>query len=442
MTPDPNVEQPADNRSSGSVRRSGLIGRVSDRRCRRVQSFLLAYLDGDLQDRTRLGVARHLEGCAACRHELRLLAQSEQVLTASARALAAPGDLRAGFYARLAAAPRPVSRWRIAAPTFAVCGLLLLVSGTVYRLRESSSNVASVLASQSDSNARVVAGVTPPVASGRLYGMSTDANAKSLPKIALRPHSELARSGMPGQPAPSTPRQPQTASPARFPRIASLSAKRRSAMTGTARDRRYAHSGRLIAAGEHSIALRHSAFALTANANPNRKRNMQVALATYSERDDASLSQRGTFGRADSPHYTYANNTLSQEALNSKPAPAREPQTGAFGDNNGIDTSLANGESAAPAPVFRYTGDEENEADGVRFQVKDAQRGFTAATRSESRMQRQNGRQVLSVHLEDQDASSADAPEQAQPEQPKIETEKIQAEKIQTEAKPKTGTEK
>jgi anti-sigma factor RsiW len=48
--------------------------------CSEVKELLSAFLDGELEEAPRRGVAAHLKGCAACRREMQLLASLDEAL--------------------------------------------------------------------------------------------------------------------------------------------------------------------------------------------------------------------------------------------------------------------------------------------------------------------------------------------------------------------------
>lgn len=67
--------------------------------CRQVQELLSAYLDGELPAPQQELVARHLDGCQACRREFQIWQQLWQDLLSEP--VAAPADLAARVLARL-----------------------------------------------------------------------------------------------------------------------------------------------------------------------------------------------------------------------------------------------------------------------------------------------------------------------------------------------------
>lgn len=99
--------------------------------CGWVQARLFDYMDRELDATEQRKMQAHLENCSFCQAELRQSRQSEMALANALAAVPSPGDLSAGFYARLAAsqAPRrPVfAGWRLAVPALAVCLLGLVL---------------------------------------------------------------------------------------------------------------------------------------------------------------------------------------------------------------------------------------------------------------------------------------------------------------------------
>lgn len=97
--------------------------------CRRTQSHLSAYLDGEIEPGEHQAVLRHLEACGDCRLELEQYREVDRVLTATRAHLPDAGDLKSAFYARLAAEERRSRRewgWRKLTPAFATFALGLL----------------------------------------------------------------------------------------------------------------------------------------------------------------------------------------------------------------------------------------------------------------------------------------------------------------------------
>ncbi len=95
--------------------------------CTRVQAGCWAFVDGLLTPSERASVQQHLQTCAACRLEMDRCRSLETALRSAATQIPPAGDLRAGFYSRLAAERTRSHRtgWLVAVPAFAV-GILLL----------------------------------------------------------------------------------------------------------------------------------------------------------------------------------------------------------------------------------------------------------------------------------------------------------------------------
>ncbi len=68
-------------------------------KCREAKELLSPYLDGAITGTEMQALQQHLDGCAACMREYRLLLQTQQLLTSVARPKA-PADL--GLKLRLA----------------------------------------------------------------------------------------------------------------------------------------------------------------------------------------------------------------------------------------------------------------------------------------------------------------------------------------------------
>jgi hypothetical protein len=104
----------------------------NNRLCAWTQERLFAYGDSDLNAAEREIVQLHLDTCVACREELAQRRRSDQVLASARFDIPPAGDLRAGFYAKLAAAnasppPRRFGvQWRVALSACAVAGLALV----------------------------------------------------------------------------------------------------------------------------------------------------------------------------------------------------------------------------------------------------------------------------------------------------------------------------
>ncbi|MCS6776398.1 MAG: zf-HC2 domain-containing protein [Chloroherpetonaceae bacterium] len=123
--------------------RPGKLDPGSSRACCWTQERLFAYLEGDLGEGERVAVQAHLARCALCQQEWRLCQRAHRALEQAGRAIPSPGDLRAGFYEKLAASrPQALRAWwqpvRVFVP--ACAGVLLVAvlwrSVTVVPVRE------------------------------------------------------------------------------------------------------------------------------------------------------------------------------------------------------------------------------------------------------------------------------------------------------------------
>src|SRR5581483_637885 len=120
MRPEPGADRGAQSHS------------LTPPRCAAVQARLFDYLDGELPAVEQEPIRAHLEVCAACRREAALCRQAERALESARNAVPSPGDLRADFYARLAASEQTAARrawlsWKVAVPALAACALAALL---------------------------------------------------------------------------------------------------------------------------------------------------------------------------------------------------------------------------------------------------------------------------------------------------------------------------
>ncbi len=103
MLPEPHAKRNRNFEASGSA---------LPPECASVQAQLFDYLDGDLPAAESEQVRAHLDACAVCQRELALCRESEQALASALQAVPPAGDLRAQFYARLAASERTIPLWK------------------------------------------------------------------------------------------------------------------------------------------------------------------------------------------------------------------------------------------------------------------------------------------------------------------------------------------
>lgn len=117
--------------------------RLSDRRCNDAQTLLPAFVEGELSAAESHRVAGHIAVCGHCRQEAAAYRQAMGFLHTQSRP-AAPGDLYAGFAAKLAQQEMP-RRYRPTALRWAgaaACLLLMLGAGAaVYRALPSAAPV-------------------------------------------------------------------------------------------------------------------------------------------------------------------------------------------------------------------------------------------------------------------------------------------------------------
>lgn len=369
--------------------------------CARLQSRLLAYLDGDLTDQERHSVQAHLDVCAMCQRELKSCQSSEQMLTQAQQMLSPAGDLRAGFYARLAAEDHSnrnkfgsKTKWLLAFPALAACGLVIgLLDGRfrvpaspVTSANLSGNNVAVTPSSEKNSiafwteNEEVLQGhnsywaYTPPaidnpVASPRpvskLAAVKTASGSENL--VGLR-----ARAG------------------AKMKNSSHTFNKLKTFLVATARQDKAAKLSDTLG---KSTAMR---FGLPfSGREPIQKLGTSNALAyipqhdatdTYSANLTAKKNQdrSGLSKEESSSNYLYdSQHTVSRSSV----------------------LGVPNRDAPAKFARISSTLDTSTEDDGVNFQVRDTRRGFTTEMRLASQVELHDGRQVLTIHLEDNDDS-------------------------------------
>lgn len=159
----------------------------ASRLCAWTQERLFAYVDGDLQRAEREAVQQHLDACPNCQMELMQARRSEEALVSAPLTLPAPGDLRAGFYAKLAAAeaaraPRRFGgQWKAALSACAVTLLAVVVwrsvptSPSVSVLEPVPPEASRAIASRGDAEGESLVLKDQPALAG-------DALAKSRPQ--------------------------------------------------------------------------------------------------------------------------------------------------------------------------------------------------------------------------------------------------------------------
>lgn len=100
----------------------------SSHECGKFQSRLFEFLDGELNPVEEAKAQQHLAACAKCRQEAATARRCESALASASNSIASPGDLRAGFYLKLAETQRrkPVwQSWKVGIPAVLAAGLLL-----------------------------------------------------------------------------------------------------------------------------------------------------------------------------------------------------------------------------------------------------------------------------------------------------------------------------
>ena len=95
-------------------------------KCSKAQARLSQYLDGELTEKVQAAIARHLEGCIACRSELESLQAADEALHLLAAIEPAP-DLTSDLRRRLDSVPAGGVRWVPAALAAGVAVLLVVL---------------------------------------------------------------------------------------------------------------------------------------------------------------------------------------------------------------------------------------------------------------------------------------------------------------------------
>ena len=113
--------------------------------CDWVQARLFGYLDGELPLSERERFQTHTEACPACTREVHNARRADLALHQAISAVPAAGDLRSGFYSKLAqseAKPRMSRRWgwALAAPAFAACAIAVVMMRPTATVSNSTRN--------------------------------------------------------------------------------------------------------------------------------------------------------------------------------------------------------------------------------------------------------------------------------------------------------------
>ena len=128
--------------------------------CADVRAREWDFVEGALPIPERAAVQTHLDGCESCGKAMTLCQSMEDVLLSASAHIPAAGDLRAGFYARLATQQRPAHRYgrpMIALSTLAV-GIMAVA------LIRPAIHTSSVSPSRNDNTVAMPFGFTPLVA--------------------------------------------------------------------------------------------------------------------------------------------------------------------------------------------------------------------------------------------------------------------------------------
>lgn len=128
------------------------------RQCTDFQALLLQYADRALTPERTHAVDAHLAGCQTCASELAQIRRAESALSAASKSIPAPGDLYAGFAAKLANEPvRRVNTWRYAVPAFAMAALALVINTALHNqnpigltINQDNSGVVAVVGTKSN----------------------------------------------------------------------------------------------------------------------------------------------------------------------------------------------------------------------------------------------------------------------------------------------------
>jgi hypothetical protein len=398
--------------------------------CARVQARLLSYLDGSVSERERYSLQQHLDSCDLCRRELALYQMSEQALNGARHAAPPAGDLRAAFYARLASETAPRSsrpskvNWRLAVPALAACSVLLGVLSVPHQRQT-------------------------PLDTARIGQGSQIARVEPQNSVAVMPGDAL-RENLAVQPASSTPFSKRIVR-----NLDTLPPVQTGAMSGSgrlnpnARTRRKPVAVIIAGVGHHREAGSDHAFLklpVSANAtrmilgrkSTTRQDNKEATMLAYLDKQQSEADQSKSNKMIDAPGGTGAKKDTDVYAYDEQ-GKTRSLQPGitarqyAFANAFTLNTDamfkdrsdnmpslntfalgVASGASPGDAFVSSAAGDNvgnslENgtEDNGIAIQVRDSRRGFTSSMRLASQVRQRDGRQVLTIHVEDEDASSS-----------------------------------
>ena len=380
--------------------------------CERMQSRLIAYLDGELTDQERQAVQAHLDGCSICQNEMTVLQSSEQMLMQAQQTLPLAGDLRAGFYARLEeenrlSRRRPIGKfdWRVAVPALAACGLIIGMLDGRFHVPTSSSAVSTSTVAVAAPLQNHVASMSPKAdVLKRSDLLRMTAETPKWPGASLQRHTKI------------TIAQYLDSTDKRFGFKLSARTKAPQALKLALRNKTgywrrsiadAASTTRKSTTWQLGLALPDSAILKVPDTETGLAytplRSMK-ANGTEPITDTATLTAKINsaniikgLGEATTRGEVLQKSIASEYYYDANNMNRRAAGLGVLGrdapDKFGRVSSLTAGISESGI----------SEDDGVNFQVRDSRRGFTSEMRLASQVHVQDGRQVLTIHLEDND---------------------------------------
>lgn len=402
--------------------------------CRHIQRQMPLFLDGELSTQQAQHVARHLSLCPLCQRERDQWQQSERALAGARQHLSAPGDLRTGFYARLAAAPAshrslPRIDWRAAVPALAACGLAFgwltaknsAAPSVTRSMTAASTPLPHQQIAQSNNPRHVgIAANKAPVSAFPSFGVPgsnptqhflSDAAATIAPDNTNRKieRGQIRHIGQQIASAGLRHRNPTSRM--------SLKARHLAAIAPLGLYYGIEKTARVLEArlGEEKSARvqnrkQDSAFFADYENDANWKLSLQsnksvaqkdnYALAKTTNSDGATKMKANTFGyiapaaKSDKSGELKKQSLLDTTTLDA-PADVNRSYAFALGVNELADRSSYGANRALG------WGAAVGENEGIYLEVEDTKRGFTSSTRLASRTQEQNGQRVLIIQAED-----------------------------------------
>ena len=413
--------------------------------CRHIQERMALFMDGELSPQEMRNVASHLNDCPACRREREQWQQAENALMGVRQHVPASGDLRSGFYARLADAP--LSRrsglridWRMAVPALAACGLafgwlttqrpvLSTTSGSVAvvpntnTIATAPSVNSSLQIAQSgnsgtgNTHSQAIAANKPITSPSALFGLTVAKPGKRT-NFKAAAVADNARRRIRVQGLRST-----------YPQLARLTLRRnRSEGTPTLEFRAHANStsavfayeptstvnapfGRITAANAIRHPARKQDEALYneaptaygwAMAQPRSKNAPQInndasaqTLAKTTDREKDTNRLGYTLSAAKAKKFGDLQNSLASVPMMDSTADQPRMETFALGLNSELREYPSDG--ARGLTLKASLGKQE----GIYLKVQDSKRGFISETRIASRIQEQNGQRVLVIKADE-----------------------------------------